>query len=297
MGYKVVKLIATVSEFGEYESREAVRLIDITLVTSALAYFGGLEITGIEDHPQPTEPNMDDYGFTIRMQTTDSNHYTFAFDDQILSTTYHNPPYEDQVSVTQQSYFGTYGNGYSTGKPNLGFIASLAFNYSGNYFWSDVGYERSLLVFVDDNNNIIGLSDIRMTDVSYQENTLFIDIPKSMIYMTSGILSSAGVGNIDGWIAGIHNSFPSGAFRRYGLSGSDGDAYQTSVLIKDPFNNFIKYEGSIDLTCFGMTEIYDNENHQERIKIDETNQKYIHVGNRNLFFPYDTYEEIEVDDD
>lgn len=290
---RAVKFIATVSEYGNLETRAAVKKIDKQLITTALAYFGGLEIVDILDHPQPTEPNTEDIGFTVRLQTADSNHYAFSYDDQILVTYY--PEYPDQVSVTQQAYFGIRTSAYTTGKPNLGFIASQSFNFAGNYSWGDYGYDRSLMVYLDDDDNIIGMSDIRMENYISNESVLLIDYAKSKIYMTDGFMSKTGVINANSWLANINSDTPVGVFRYYGLKGTGDKAFQTPVIVKDPFNNFAKYEGTIELVCFGMDSIYDYENYGERIEVGE--QKYIHIGNHNMFFPYDTYEEIELEND
>ena len=288
---RVVKFYAPVSNYATRQAKDAIRLIHMQLMTYPFIYFGGIEIVDIVNHDQPTSPDEGDDGFSVRLRTTDSNHYTFAFDDLIDYIIYPDPPNPDHISVTAQSYFGTYGTGYTKGRPNYGYVFNNAYNTAGEYTWDVSGVEMSILVYLDDNDNIVGLSNIR-TENDYSENSLFIDYAKGMIYMTNGLMSSAGFGNENSWVAGIHSATPTGALKYYGAIGYDGKAFQTPLLTKDPFNNFTKIENSLGLTCFGMSDIYSGENHRERIEVDD--QQYIHVGNRNIFFPYDTYDEIEL---
>ena len=300
MGNRVVKIIAPVAEFGSMESRAAIRAIDMKLITTALSSFGGLEITNIIDHdlyPDPSDRNHQDTGFSITMQTTDSRHRTFVFDDLIDAMIYPDPPGEDQVSVTEQVYFGTYGTGYVKGKPNLSYTTGMAFNMPGNYTWSDVGYERYIMVYLDDSDNIIGLSNIRMDSWANEEQVMFIDYAKDMIYMTNGFMNPQNAGTVyaDSWIAKMNERLPLGKFVYDSLIGHDDRAAKLPVMLKNPSNSFIKYEGEIEFECFGLDSVYSGYNYSERILVGE--QKYIHVGNNNLFLPYDTYEEVEIENE
>lgn len=296
MGYRVVKLIAPIETFKTLESRAAVRTINLALINTAIAAFGGLEILQTVNHPDPdpSDPQHEDTGFTIYMQTTDSRHRKFAFDNTIEAYIYPDPPGDDHVSVTEQSRFGTHSPTYTYYQLDRAFISSIGFNFPGNYTWEEVGQEKYMLIYLDDDDNIIGLSNIRIDAWGSEEYDMFLDYAKDMIYMTNGYMdiTNGSFHDTKGWNAKMDSKIPSASFVYNSLTGGVNRAAIMPVMLKDGANNFVKYDGTLEIYSIGIDDIMTGYNYNERILIGE--QKYIHVGNNNLFLPYDTYEEVEL---
>lgn len=158
--------------------------------------------------------------------------------------------------------------------------------------WEDAcdynGADHWLMVYVDDSNNIIGISGLQHSpnyDSSNYGGVFIFERNANKVYTT---IDDRYVCNITGDTYPVAKIIESG--RSGGYDQQDNPyAFQEAIVLKDVVDNFVKYEGTTPLISLSNYDI-NAYRYNQRIQIG--NQLYIHLGDSRLFLPITQYTEV-----
>lgn len=165
--------------------------------------------------------------------------------------------------------------------------------------WGDYGgYEFFITVYTDANNNLVGLSSTQADQYAAGLNdsgVMLFDRKNGKAYITRGFYSD---GTLSGVIANGRffapykgtDLSPQGQFAFSCKSQYQPYATYEPVILKDIKDDFIKYEGDIELVSLGSYELKERFNQ----RITTGGKQYIHLDQGKLYLPISEYNEVTI---
>ena len=309
MGYKAYKFKTEMSV--DVWASNVMRYFAKALIDEICSRFNGLTRIGnwIDEEPYHSDPSYY-YGYSCKayfsldgtqtkhllLSNAISNHQDYPSDPDF-------PLYWSNVvrfGMCKPNNSGFYPDGIYT-EGQIGFNDASTWEQM-----EEAGYqlEHWYMVYVDDNNNIVGISGFQREGDYYAEagSVLLFERAKNTVYSSysfysgdsstsTSILSGSSVSNITG------DLYPKARIVHTGHDYYEEDYSNPSVLeecviVKNLTNDFVKYEGSIPLKSFANYDAIDGYRLNQRIQVG--NQLYIHLGGGRLFLPIDSYESVIV---
>jgi hypothetical protein len=157
--------------------------------------------------------------------------------------------------------------------------------YTGhNPDWSDVwyydGYYHWLMVYVDDNDTVIGISAFQSYNEYYPEayyvgGVMLFDRSNQLVYTTHSVFD----GTPTPWIANYLGNYlePKGNYvytAKYIEGYGDDGALSLGLVTKDRVDNFVYFDNPFGVICLKNYDLAQRKN--QVIKIG--NQLYAHIG-------------------